>query len=394
MNRKMLFAGCLRTMSRHKLRTFFMGVGVAVGVATLLATRALGVGSEQALLDKVNRMFGLSSIMLNGGSGSGNLKIADLEAIEEQIEEVAVWDPMLAVGNRELRYQDINRQVTIFGHSERGAEAWSRGVLEGEYFSADDLAAAARVTLLGTKMAEALFGEENPIGEQILLDATPFVVKGVLEQLGIDPHGEDRDFDVLVPTSTVMRRLLNVDYITMAKILVDDPAVVEETAERITVILRQRHGILEGEPDDFMMFTPSFIRERVAEAGRALKVYLPAAAAVILLVAAIVISSIMLVAVRGRTAEVGLRKALGATEGAIGLQFLIEALAVSLTSGATGVLLGIVAVKIIGAKLGLPAAIDPSAIALAFTAAIVVGIVSGLLPARRAAQLDPVQALR
>lgn len=395
MNRKLLLATSLRTMSRHKLRTFFMGVGVTVGVATLLATRSLGGGFEQALLEKVDRMFGLSSIMLNdGGGGPGSFKITDLEAIEEQIAEVVAWDPMLVVGGRELKYQDINRQVTIYGHSERGEEVWNRGVVEGEYFSVDDSASAARVTLIGTRMAEALFGEESPIGEQILLDSIPFFVKGVLEPLGIDPHGEDRDLDVHVPTATVMRRLLNVDYITSAKVLVSDPAIVEETAERIASILRQRHGILEGEPDDFMMFTPKFIRQRVAEASRALKVYLPAAAVVVLLVAAIVIASIMLVAVRERFAEVGLRKALGATDGAIGLQFLAEALAVSLASGLVGVLLGFVAAKIIAAKMGLPTVIDMPTIALALAAAVVVGLLSGLLPARRAARLDPVEALR
>jgi putative ABC transport system permease protein len=402
MNVRALTTASLRSLWRNKLRTLFMSLGVAVGVATLLAARSLGVGSEQALLAKVDRMFGLSSIMVvagNRGAGprtgpSTTLKIEDLEAIQDRLEQVKATDPTLTLGGRELKYRDLNREVTLHAHTERAEQVWDRGVVEGRFFTASDLRSAARVALVGTKMAAILSGDESPIGAEILLDSVPFRVVGVLEPMGIDPHGEDRDEDIHVPTSTAMRRLLNIDYIGMAKILVEDPTLVEDTAGEIAEILRQRHAIAEGETDDFTIFTPAFIRQRVGEASRVLKVYVPAAGAVILLVAAIVIASIMLLSVRSRIAEVGLRKALGATERQIEAQFLLEALGVSLLSGLVGLGLGAAAVSVVAGRLGIPTVITAQSVVLGLAAAVAVGALAGIVPARKASRLDPIEALR
>ncbi len=404
MNKRLLFAGSLRTMRRYWLRTLLMGLGVAAGVATLVAARSLGTGSEQAMLDKVERMFGPSSLMITvRGTGAGgsvtSFKIADLEAIEERLPAVVAWDPMLVLGSRELKVEGENRQVTIYGHSERAREVWNRGVVEGRFFTVEDSARASRVALLGTRIARDLFGDESPIDRQILLDgngrrAAPFRVVGVLEPIGIDPHGTDRDQDVHVPTATAMRRLLNVDYVTSAKLVVGDPESVEETADRVEELLRERHGIAAGEPADFAIFTPKFVGRMIARSKRVLKVFVPAGAGVVLLVTAMVISAIMGIAVRERVAEIGLRKAVGATEEQIGVQFLAEALGVSVAAGFLGMALGAAAVVAVAWRMQLPAVITAESLALGLAAAVAVGVVSGLLPARRAARLDPVRALR
>jgi putative ABC transport system permease protein len=402
MNKKLLFSRSLLMMSRFKLRTFFMSIGVTVGVATLVLSRSLGSGAEQVMIERINRMFGPSSIMITaGGAHRGSqegpvstFKIADLEAIEARVQQVAAWDPMLVVGGRELRYKDTNRQVTIEGHSDRAEEVWNRGVIDGRLLTAADLASAARVAVIGTRLTETLFGDQSPIGEKILIDSVPFRVVGVLESIGIDPHGTDRDEDIHIPTTTVMRRFLNVDYISSAKVIARDPEKVEETADQIKQILRERHGIAAGEPDDFAVFTPKIVALMVARTNRVLKVFLPTAAGVGLLVAAIVISSIMLIAVRERIGEVGLRKAVGATEKQISLQFLVEAVGVTVASGLAGLFLGVAVATWVAQRMQLPVVITAESMALGFAAALVVGIVSGLLPARRAARLDPVEALR
>ncbi len=417
MNNRLLLAGSLRTMRRFKLRTFFMGLGVAVGVATLVAARSLGTGSEQAMMEKVDRMFGPSSIMITvRGTGAGGgvrsgvrsgarsgpvstFTIADLEAIEERLDQVVAWDPMLVLGRRELKSEGMHRQVTIYGHSERAEQVWNRGVVEGRFFTAQDSASASRVALIGTRIADALFGDESPVDRQILLAgngrrAVPFRIVGVLEPIGIDPHGTDRDEDVHVPTATAMRRLLNVDYVTSAKLVVSDPQAVEETADQIEEILRQRHDVAAGEPADFAIFTPKFVGRMIARSKRVLKVFVPAAAGVMLLVTAMVISTIMLIAVRERTCEVGLRKAVGATEEQISCQFLAEAVAVTLVAGGLGMALGAAAVAAVAHRMQLPPVITADSLALGLAAAVAVGVVAGLLPARRAARLDPAEALR
>lgn len=407
MNTKLLIAGSIRLMTRYKLRTFFMSVGIVLGVATLVVTRSLGDGAERAMLEKVNRMFGPSSILIRSGgarsSSRGGLaessristfRIADLKAIGERLDQIAAWDPMLVLGGREVKYRGTSRQVTIWGHSEHADVVWNRGVIEGRSFTAGDLASAARIALIGTRVAMTLFGQESPIGQQILIDSAPFRVVGVLESIGIDPHGMDRDEDVHVPTTTIMRRLLNVDYIEMAKLIVRDPAAVEETAEQIEKILRERHQIVASEPSDFAIITPIFVQRMIARLNRVLKTFLPAAAGVALLVAAFVIASIMLIAVRERITEVGLRKAVGATEQQIVFQFLLEAIAVTLCSGIVGIALGLAVAIVVSQSFQMPVLITIDTILIGLVASLLVGVLSGFLPARHAARLDPVAALR
>ncbi len=402
MNKRLLVTGSVRVLTRYRLRSFLMSLGIVVGVAALVVMRSMGSGAQQDMMDKIDRMFGASSIMiLNSGGGMrgghrnpGHLSIEDLEAIAGEVEQVVDWDPMLIAGDREVQYQGSSRSLMIIGHSERAEWVWNRGVSEGEFFSAADVRSAARVALIGHKAAEALFGDENPIGKRVQIGGAPFRIKGVLESHGVDPHGMDKDDEVHVPISTMMRRVVNREIIGSAKLIVSDPERIEDTADQIAEILQVRHGLGVDEPDDFTLFTPVQVQQAVEEASRVLTVYLPATAGIGLLVAAIVIANIMLMSVRERIAEIGLRKAVGATSGQIGGQFLLESLAVTVVSGVLGACLG-TAILLAASGHGMPEArVTPDSIALGLAAALVVGVLAGFLPARQAARQEPVDALR
>ncbi len=389
MNWKLLIIGSVRMMWRFRMRTAFMSIGVALGVAVLIAGRSLGSGAEQQLNERIDLLFGPGTILL-----ISRLDFEDMAAIDERVEQIVAWDPRLMLGEIEVSSGGTNRQAAVFGQSERGDYVWNRGVVEGRYLSSEDVSSTARVALIGTKMAATLFGDSSPLDEEILIGRVPFRIVGVLEPVGMDPHGEDRDEDVIVPITTAMRRLNNSEYFNMAKLVVGNLDQVDEDADQISEILRQRHQIAEGEADDFRIFSSKFAGRRIKEASQSINRYLIAAAIAVLLVAAVVISSIMLVMVRERVAEIGLRKAVGATEQQIQMQFLAETAGVSLASGVVGVLLGIAAAYLIGSQIDVPVVLSQASVGIAMAAAVAVGIASGVIPARRAAQLDPVEALK
>jgi len=401
MNKRLLLAGSVRVFTRYKLRSFFMGLGIVIGVAALVVMRSVGSGAERDMLAKIERMFSGSSIIIVNGSGAmhggrrepGKLTIEDLEAIDDQLEQVVDWDPTLAAGGQEAHYGDRSRSLLIIGHSERAATVWGRGVADGEFLSVVDVRSDARVALIGGVAAEALFGDEDPVGKNIRIGSAPFRVKGVLEPYGVDPHGMNRDDEIHVPITTMMRRVLNRDTIGTVKLLVSSVEEVDDTVDAVAGILQERHGLALDEPDDFSLFTPTQVQKVVREANRVLAVYLPATAGIALLVAGIVIANLMLMGVRERIAEIGLRKAVGATDRQICGQFLLESLAITAIAGALGVGLGVVVLGALSHAMG-PTRIAPDAVVLGLAAAVVVGVLAGFLPARRAARQEPVDALR
>ena len=393
----------LQTLSRFKLRTAFMMVGTLVGVAALTLVISVGQAAERKILTMVRQIFGASSILILDGGGSHmggplgeatKLKIDDIAALAREVPGIDLWDPQQSISDASVKHGNATTTARVLGESERSEGVWGRRAIEGESFDAAAVAGSARVAVIGTTVAKQLFGNEDPVGADILVRDVPFRVIGILEPWGNDVHGMDHDNEVVVPISTLMRRVTNVDTIGGAKLLIKDPAAAGETARKIMQVLRARHAIAEGQPDDFTVLTAVQVQQTIAMVQRILFVYLPLVAGVALIVGAIVAASLMLVSVNERVGEIGLRRAVGARAEDIRLQFLIETAATTLGGGIAGLALGYAGAEMAANQMHLSVIVSWSAVLLAITASVITGLIAGVAPARRAARLQPVDALR
>ncbi len=394
-----------RDMARHRLRTFFMMLGTFIGVLALTIVVAIGQGTRDTMVSRIDKVFSGSSILLSasgGGSRGGphsagpvtTLTIDDLEAIQSSIPSIEVWDPMLLAGPREVVYRGNSNTVRVMGHSTHYEEVWSRGASRGALFGDAEVRSSARVALVGETVARELFEGADPIGLQIRIGSVPFEVIGVLEAIGTDLHGWDRDNEVVVPYTTAMRRIMNVDYIGTAKLLAVSDAEIETSVAAIETLLRERHALAEDEPNDFSMFTPVQVQQMVGSMNRIFTLFLPIVAGVSLLIGGIVVANLMIMGVNERRAEIGLRKAVGARQKDIRLQFLLESSLVTMVGGVLALVVAVVALSFVSRAMDFENIMPWQAAVLALAAAVLVGLVAGVTPARRAAALEPVSTLR
>jgi len=377
-------------------------LGSLVGVTALTLVVSLGQGMEAKVLKTVGPMLGDSSILIvSGGSrimgspraGASRLTIDELTALATELGDIDSWDPQQEVSSV-VRYRETTATVRVLGQSERGERVWARTVTRGQYFDAAAVSTSARVAVIGDTVARNLFGDSEPLDAEIRIGAVPFRVIGVLEPFGNDLHGMDRDDEIVVPISTLMRRLTNVDTVSAARLVVKDPGREEEIASEIGRILRARHALASDEPDDFRIVTTVEVRDTVALIRRVLRLYVPLAAAVVLLVAGIVAATLMLSSVNERVGEIGLRRAIGARPEDIRLQFATETAVSVLTGGLGGLLLGYVAARFAATRLQLGVAFSWKAVLIGLVGSAIAGLLAGVLPARRAARLQPADALR
>ena len=392
----------LRTMGRYKLRTSLMMLGSLIGVAALTFVISVGQAAERKILKTVGQVFGDSSIVIHDGGGEmmhgprapgTRLRIDDLEAIAKELPGVEAWDPMQTMPES-VRHGEVAHSVAVFGQSERWSQVWNRTVSRGELFDQTAVTGSSRVAIIGETVAKELFGGEDPIGADIQIGSVPFHVIGILEPWGTDPHGGDLDNQIIVPISTLMRRLTNVDTISAAKLQVADPPRSQEIKLEIQKILRQRHALAAGQPDDFTIITATEIRRMVGTVRRVISLYLPLVAAIALLVGGIVSASLMLTSVNERVAEIGLRRAIGARPEDIRLQFLLETTITILAGGLAGIALGWLVAELGASRMRLGAVSPWIAALVGIAASGVVGSIAGVLPALRAARLHPAEALR
>ena len=402
MNTMRLVTHSAGMMGRHKLRAGFMMIGSFIGVAALTLVVSIGLAAERKLLKLTHQMFGESSLMIIDGGGhmmggprnpGTRLKIDDVEAVAKQVPEVESWDPQQGL-TASVRRGDLADTAQVLGETERSEHVWGRPAVQGAYFDDTSVKSSERVALIGQTVATQLFGNENPMGQEIQIGSVPFRVVGTLEPWGTDPHGMDRDNEIVVPISTLMRRLTNVDTITGAKLLIAPSAHEDQVVKAIETILRERHGLSVDQPNDFSILTASEVRKVMASIKRILSLYLPMVAAISLLAGGIVSAALMVASVNERAAEIGLRRAVGARSEDIRLQFLIETTATTLAGGVAGILLGYVLAHMGATHMHLGNVAPWGAALLGIVSSVVVGLAAGLWPAERAARMSPVDALR
>jgi putative ABC transport system permease protein len=391
-------------LGRNKLRSFLMMIGIVIGITALTLVVSVGLGAQDRVMERIKK-FGLESLMVFSGAGreigqptSGqpatNLTLDDARAIQQEIKTIADFSPFIHKGPVEVKYQEKSATTSIFGVTPSWAPVWDWDAAEGDFIMDEDLSSLARVCIIGPTVQKELFGMANPIGERLRIGSVQFEIKGVMQAKGTSPAGGDMDDRIYIPLSTLMRRVANVDYLTAIKIRLITAKDMDKTAASIRALLRERHKLAAGTPDDFTITTPTEVRKMAEEVAGTFNIFLTIIAAISLISGGVVVANIMLISVNERRKEIGLRKAVGAQRKDIMLQFLYEATAVTLTGGVIGIILGAIGAKILGAIMQMPTSISWESVVLGVVFSSLVGIVAGLQPAKKAATLQPIEALR
>jgi putative ABC transport system permease protein len=387
----------IRSLWANKMRSFLAMLGIIIGVGAVIAMLAMGAGAKKTVMARISAMGTNLLAVRPGQSGlrgvaSGthqNLTVEDAQGILAETEGVRRLTPVVT-GNLQAKYMNHNSRVSVVGASVTYLPIRDFTVEKGKAFTEAQVDQTARVALLGPMTVENLFGLNDPIGETIKLKGINFTVLGVLKAKGFEV-----DDQVIVPYTTAMKQLLGVDFLREITVQAEEGANLTQVQENLTAVLRKRHKLQEGVPDDFNIRNQADMIQAASDVIRTFTILLGGIASISLLVGGIGIMNIMLVSVTERTREIGIRKAIGAKERTILLQFLLEAVITTGLGGLLGVIAGTGAAKVIAASsTTFTTQVEPFSIILALSFSAFVGIFFGFYPAWRAARLDPVEALR
>jgi putative ABC transport system permease protein len=394
--------GALR---RNRLRSGLTALGIIIGVGTIIALIGIGNGAKAQVEAQVASL-GKNVVLIYPGSSSSSggvrlgygssvtLSADDAEAIEDEIPNVVAVSPevyaytQVAAGNQ-------NWKTKIYGESPEYFDIRQWPLAEGDLFSDSDVRGANKVAVLGETTARQLFGDESPVGEVVRVQNVPFTIVGLLSAKGFSVKGHDQDNVLFIPYTTALQRLMGRNtplYGINAQ--ADDGSSMDDVKQQITELLRQRHRIEPGKEDDFVVRSQQEIAETATATARTMTFLLSAIASVSLLVGGIGIMNIMLVSVVERTREIGIRRAVGARARDILRQFLVEAFTLSSIGGLIGITLGVAALKILSEAAHWPTLVSANSVVIGFLFSAAVGVFFGFYPARKAARLDPIDALR
>jgi len=397
------FKIAFRALRRNKLRSVLTALGIIIGVGAVIAMVSIGNGAK-AQVEQQIASLGENVILIFSGSvtssgirtgwgNAGTLKIEDAEAIRREVPGViAVSEEVISTSQVSAGNQ--NWFTRIYGESPEYFDIRKWPLSDGANFTSQDVRSANKVCVIGRTTASQVFGSESPIGQILRIKGVPFLVTGVLTAKGLSPQGTDQDDIVIMPYTSAMKRVIGGSTLRGINVQVATPNDLAAAQQQITELLRQRHNIRSGRDDDFTVRNQQEIAETATATSRIMTLLLGAIASVSLVVGGIGIMNIMLVSVTERTREIGVRLAVGAHGRDILTQFLIEAVTLSVIGGAIGILLGLGASRMLSVFAHWPTLISIPSIIAAFFVSAAVGIFFGFYPAREAAQLDPIEALR
>ena len=398
----------LGAIQANVLRSVLTALGIIIGVAAVIVMISVGAGAQKQVDDVIKKLGSNLVIVVPGTTTSGGARGArgsrrtltedDAIAIQNEVPTVKVSAPTVR-GSGQIIFGNQNWSTVIRGVTPDYGQAREWEIADGRWFSNDEVRSAAKVALIGETVSESLFGNDNPVGQIIRIKRVPFTVIGTLVGKGETPMGNDMDDVVFIPLTTAKKRTLGGRRVSGRLVGVvfvksNSAEVVDDTIRDMTKLLRLRHKIRPGQPNDFFVRNLSSILEARANSSRVMNLLLVAVASISLIVGGIGIMNIMLVSVTERTREIGLRMAVGAKGRDILLQFLIEAVTLSLIGGVIGIVFGLGGSYIIARIGNSPAIVQPYSIFLAFGFAAAVGVFFGFYPARKAARLNPIEALR
>lgn len=385
----------------NKLRSLLTMLGIIIGVAAVIALVSIGNGVKQDIEDSISSLGSNLLVVLPGAprtpgarpsQGSmKSLKISDYEAIAK-LDGVKAASPMTN-GSYVVIYQNKNWTTSVAGVNSNFQDVNNWTMTSGRFFSDKNVQNRERVAVVGQTVVKNLFADEDPVGKEIRVKNIPFRVIGVLKSKGNGTMGNDQDDTVLIPYTTSMERVEGIDYLRRVYVVAKDDESIDRLQADIENLLRVRHNIKDTNLDDFNIQNMKSIMETVAQTTGTFTLFLGAVAAISLVVGGIGIMNIMLVSVTERTREIGVRKALGATYSVIVTQFLIEAVVISLMGGFIGIAFGIGASKVIGMVSGMSTIVSVPTIIMSFAFSMAIGLIFGIYPARKAAKLNPIDAL-
>jgi len=393
----------LRALRRNKMRSVLTALGIIIGVASVVAMVAVGNGAQARITSQVAALGqNLLSVFagsrksggVNSGLGSASaLTLPDAEAIRREISDVVAISPEDSTTAQAIA-NGRNWSTTVAGESPDYLRIRDWKLASGSMFTEREVRSAAKVAVIGSKTASELFGPLNPVGQSVRIQNIPFVIIGLLESKGAGMGGQNQDDRILIPYTTAMKRVTGDKYLRSVNVQIGSADRMEIAQQQITSLLRQRHRLTAGRDDDFNIFNQKEIADTVNSISKIITLLLGSVAGISLFVGGIGIMNIMLVSVTERTREIGIRIAVGAQPGDIRLQFLIEAVTLSLLGGLIGVLCGVGASHLLGVVADFKAIVSTGSILLAFGVSSVIGIFFGFYPAHKAAALDPIVALR